>query len=414
MISAAGIPRIDGDMDALAAHARAISEFGVAFADTGARVNATWQGLAAFYRAPEAGQLLAAMLPVQHVCAAVGEDHRTVGGVLERYAGEVRQIQARLDALRAQADAFEDSAQADEVWADDDAKAERSDELVRAVSVAVADFHDAERRCANAVSALYGGQRYRASDGDGRHERGEYGATAGQFDVAAASEEGVPWGIPTRADGGFLSDIGHGILDVAGLVPVAGEAFDGINAAWYAAEGDMLNAGLSAAAMVPIGGWFATGAKVGIKGTKAATKGADEVGAHSPVAPQGGLRRHENAGGHTLDPGRAHVGASDQQLLDRLSATGNRGSSSYYDRAAAERAASENITGNADEIQRWSQSGDKTARFDWQHDQLTGRYAPRGASGVDDVSDVFGSRIVLRRDPSMPEGYRIQTTFPRP
>ncbi|MGH3694713.1 MAG: DUF6531 domain-containing protein [Pseudonocardiaceae bacterium] len=76
--------------------------------------------------------------------------------------------------------------------------------------------------------------------------------------------------------GDHLGDIGHGALDVIGLIPVVGEVADGINAAWYTAEGDYTMAALSAAAMIPLAGWGATGAKVGIKGTKA-LKGADEA-----------------------------------------------------------------------------------------------------------------------------------------
>ena len=71
--------------------------------------------------------------------------------------------------------------------------------------------------------------------------------------------------------------IGHGILDVVGLVPVVGELADGANAAWYAAEGDYTNAALSAAAMVPFAGWGATGAKLGMKGYKSLSKTAKVV-----------------------------------------------------------------------------------------------------------------------------------------
>ena len=53
----------------------------------------------------------------------------------------------------------------------------------------------------------------------------------------------------------------HTGLDALGIVPALGEAADGANAALYAYEGDYLNAGLSAAAMIPIGGWLATGGK---------------------------------------------------------------------------------------------------------------------------------------------------------
>ena len=50
------------------------------------------------------------------------------------------------------------------------------------------------------------------------------------------------------------SDVGHGALDIVGLVPVLGEAADLTNAAWYAAEGNYLDAGLSAISTVPIVG----------------------------------------------------------------------------------------------------------------------------------------------------------------
>jgi hypothetical protein len=45
--------------------------------------------------------------------------------VLGTYAEEARQVQARLDALRAQAGDFERSVEGDDDWADDDAKTER-------------------------------------------------------------------------------------------------------------------------------------------------------------------------------------------------------------------------------------------------------------------------------------------------
>ncbi|MPZ64241.1 MAG: hypothetical protein GEU83_01495 [Pseudonocardiaceae bacterium] len=154
MISAAAIRRIEGDMDALAEHARAIGEFGVAFADTGRRVHATWQGLAAFYRAPEVAQLLAATAPVAHVAAAVGEDNEIVGRVLGVYAAEVREIQDRLDALRVQAAAFESAVEGDD-WGDDPVKVERNSELLRAVDAAMLDF-DAAPLCQWDQRAVWG------------------------------------------------------------------------------------------------------------------------------------------------------------------------------------------------------------------------------------------------------------------
>jgi hypothetical protein len=67
----------------------------------------------------------------------------------------------------------------------------------------------------------------------------------------------------------FLNKAGHLALDVLGLVPVVGNVADGINAAWYTAEGDLKNAGLSAAAAIPGAGYAAFGAKMLGKAAKA-------------------------------------------------------------------------------------------------------------------------------------------------
>ncbi|WP_166665506.1 polymorphic toxin-type HINT domain-containing protein [Kribbella caucasensis] len=57
------------------------------------------------------------------------------------------------------------------------------------------------------------------------------------------------------------SEIGHAALDVVGLIPVVGEVADLANAGWYAAEGDYVNAALSAASAIPVAGYAATAAK---------------------------------------------------------------------------------------------------------------------------------------------------------
>lgn len=85
---------------------------------------------------------------------------------------------------------------------------------------------------------------------------------------------------PPADDGGWSwSDIGHGILDGIGLAPGLGEWADGLNAAWYAAEGDLANAALSGAAMVPFIGWGATG----IKAARALENAADAAQAARPA-----------------------------------------------------------------------------------------------------------------------------------
>ncbi|MCD2186656.1 DUF6531 domain-containing protein [Actinomycetospora soli] len=107
------------------------------------------------------------------------------------------------------------------------------------------------------------------------------GAAGGAPGGGTAGAPGAPLGAPPQLaaappaqapqeESGFSwGDLGHAALDVVGLVPVVGEVADGANAAWYAAEGDYLNAGLSAAAMVPFAGWAATGIKGGLKAGEA-------------------------------------------------------------------------------------------------------------------------------------------------
>jgi len=74
----------------------------------------------------------------------------------------------------------------------------------------------------------------------------------------------------------------HGVLDVAGLVPVFGEAADGASAVIYVLEGDKVSAGLSVAAMWPVGGQAATAGKVLYRGGKEVlSEGAEQVGKHA-------------------------------------------------------------------------------------------------------------------------------------
>ncbi|WP_246101840.1 RHS repeat-associated core domain-containing protein [Streptomyces cyaneus] len=59
----------------------------------------------------------------------------------------------------------------------------------------------------------------------------------------------------------WISPIGHGALDVVGLVPGLGEPADLLNGLWYTAEGNYIDAGLSYASAIPIAGYGATAAK---------------------------------------------------------------------------------------------------------------------------------------------------------
>ena len=96
-------------------------------------------------------------------------------------------------------------------------------------------------------------------------------------------------GIESKLDTKSWSEIGHGALEGAGLIPAVGNIFDGVNAAWYTSEGDGLNAGFAAAAAVPIWG---IGATVGKNVIKNANKFAPNPGAL--LKKQGALYTSEN------------------------------------------------------------------------------------------------------------------------
>ena len=127
---------------------------------------------------------------------------------------------------------------------------------------------------------------------------------------------------PPQSQGGMsASDIGHTVLDVAGLIPVVGTAADLINASWYAAEGDYVNAGLSALGAVPGLGDAATATKLGVKGADAAmgaAKAADAVDEVNDARRAGNAAR--GAGG---DAGRSGNAGNDGRSEVREAAIEN-------------------------------------------------------------------------------------------
>ncbi len=60
----------------------------------------------------------------------------------------------------------------------------------------------------------------------------------------------------------LMSQLGHTALDTVGMVPVVGSVAEGMNAGWYAAQGDYADAALSAAAAIPVAGDAADAARL--------------------------------------------------------------------------------------------------------------------------------------------------------
>ncbi|GAA4491946.1 hypothetical protein GCM10023191_026770 [Actinoallomurus oryzae] len=139
---------------------------------------------------------------------------------------------------------------------------------------------------------------------------------------------------------GWLSDLGHAALDVAGMIPVVGAVADVANGAWYAAEGDYLDAGLSFAGAIPVIGDAALGARYAIKGAKYAEEGVEAAravknGVHAAEDVKAGAKAVE-AGGDAVKGGRtAAKGTTAAEDAQRAAAARKLAA----ERAAAEREA---------------------------------------------------------------------------
>lgn len=124
--------------------------------------------------------------------------------------------------------------------------------------------------------------------------------------------------------------------------------------------------------------------------------------------PRGWLSSHEHSGSHTL---LKHVGQSDEQLLRRLADDPNLPSASTFaSQRRAEGLLSTFLEQRSRSISEWLASRAPRCRLDGHMHAVTGRTAwPDGH-----LDFVNGVRVILVRDVSMPQGYRILTSFPQP
>jgi hypothetical protein len=213
VIDPGAIPRFQGDVDALEADASTLKGVGQGVRATGADVHSTWQGLAAFYEAPEAARLFGATEPVRSRAGDLGDDVVSVAGTLSAYAAEVRPIAARLDALRAEATAFVQSVAGDDDWREDGGKVEQHNGLLTQVDQQVLALQDAERTAANAINVLFGGRQWHAGGSDA--------AAYGPTEIPADAER--PWGAPEQKDEPWWKDVWNG-----GVSLVKGFVVDGL------------------------------------------------------------------------------------------------------------------------------------------------------------------------------------------
>ncbi|MFF4370204.1 hypothetical protein [Streptomyces sp. NPDC001594] len=182
------IPLFTGDLDALEKNKTAIDTAAGTFRDAGSNVDSEFQGLSAFYSAPEAEKLFATTKPVKTDSDFFADQLESAAKALGEYITEARPIVARLKELQAKATTFSSKISGDAHWKDDGDKIDENNDLIHDVNAAVSAFWAAERTCANKIRALYCAAPLVADDGS--HGANMYGYKGEDLNKA----QDLPWG----------------------------------------------------------------------------------------------------------------------------------------------------------------------------------------------------------------------------
>lgn len=201
MINPSAIPQFTGNLEQLEGAADNLKTDAGKIRGTGADVHSKFQGLSAYYKAPEAEQLFATTQPVADKADAFGDDLEKVSTALTEFAGEVRPLVAKLTQLKTDAAAFVEMTKEDDDWQYDGDKVEEHNQLRDDVTATVAAFWAAERTCHNKITALFGGTQMVAGDGSDRKD--QYG-----FNAEDMKNAKLPWGDPVEEKHHWY-EVGH-------------------------------------------------------------------------------------------------------------------------------------------------------------------------------------------------------------
>ncbi|MEU4149572.1 hypothetical protein [Streptomyces sp. NPDC026659] len=194
LIDPSGIPHFIGDLGTLDTDVMLLTADAGQLRASGADVHTEFQGLSAFYEAPEAEQLFASTLPVKQKSDAFADDLEKVATALSDYSSEAQPLVKKLETLKADATAFVNAVAGDDDWRKDQDKVDHNNDLWHDVNHTVAAFQAAERTAYNKIMALIGGTRMGVDDGSGG--KNKYGYRAEDLDHA----EATPWGAPAERE----------------------------------------------------------------------------------------------------------------------------------------------------------------------------------------------------------------------
>jgi hypothetical protein len=172
-IDAGEIPVFAMDPAQTAASASWLASDAAVLRRTGSDVRSAWLGLSRVYEAPEAGQLCGVLDPMVGVLECFASDLAEVASAIARFADEAGPAARLLVETKRDAQAFRDRTSGTQHWDSHPDLVAENNGYLRAVDDAYLAFQAAERRCANAIEALIGGQQWRA--GSDQNAPGVYG-----------------------------------------------------------------------------------------------------------------------------------------------------------------------------------------------------------------------------------------------
>ncbi|WP_435111468.1 hypothetical protein [Nocardiopsis synnemataformans] len=197
--------------------ADSLKEDGESIAGRAHDIRSSWSRLQGLYQAPEAETLFAVLDPVPDDGESVESDLYTVSGALNSFAERARELRSEMVALKTRAHVFLASIEGDDDWDEggplggENPKVAEHNELLNEVTRIQTDYMEAERDCANAITALFGGPVFVPMNADGSDppsgDEIGYGLSEPPVDMP------TDWGSPQGTDHHWYVDVTHSFGD---------------------------------------------------------------------------------------------------------------------------------------------------------------------------------------------------------
>jgi hypothetical protein len=236
LINPDAIPIPQVNIQELRAAAAGLKADGADIDQAGQDITSTWAGLQGVYSAPEAETLFSAVNPV----ATKGDDAasalKTAAQALETFADTAQRIRSDLYAVRSRARTFLASIEGDEDWNSGrhafdvvSEKGQEHDALLADVNRLLQEYQEAERECANAITATFGGTTFIGGNSEGTTRPGAGEAVYGLDEPL--ENVATPWGTPQGTDHYWSVDaalaawdvVRGGAEDLGGMVGAHGD-----------------------------------------------------------------------------------------------------------------------------------------------------------------------------------------------